>query len=368
MDLEEMQFQNVLYYLESFTFSFEDVEFSIPRPMMLSMNFTKPYDEMIYPLVYANMLVPLWLYQRMVSTTEKIYATLDLRYTLSEETESALIGDSSMVTELSGKFLVVLPANTTIGDAADQLNISKEEGSSNITYEYGEQVGLEICLYNEASHNLAFQKMCGALTNVTLLDIISYIFNNYGVQNALIEKPDNTTVYSPFYFLEEEVTKNILRVVDEYKYHKDGTIVFFDLDCAYICSKKSTCTVWRDNEYKSTYILTLSNFAREYKKFAGVCIDDENKFNSILIPTDAYDAKKLESSPILKNAPQNQFITFTTKNAIMSFFTPNKEFIFTNDDLEANSVNGKYRIRSMEMKLTPMGEFLDPTFTVVLRK
>ena len=368
MDLAKLKFRNVLYFMQSFVLSFGDKTFEVPRTMIKNLHVEKEFEEMIYPLYYISMQLPLWVYEELVKVPEDIHATMCLQYTMVEDPDKAQAGNSQLITEISGRFLAYIPYTTQMGDATHQNTIAKESKSFNRSYEYSEGSMVEMALYNENAHKAAFNKINSVLANATVTDAMIYCLNRCGIKNALIDRADNVQTYSQFIVLPQSGIKNILRITDEYKFHNDGSIVFFDLVDSYIIGKKIGCRCWRNNEHKCIYIITQDEFSETMDNFTGVHVDNEQKFTVLGITAESYVTQKTDSSPLLKSQPQMNFLTIQTANATMSLLTPNKEFQFTIDDTASNKYNGKYRIYSMIMDCVPRGEFLNPTFNIVLRK
>jgi len=368
MDLESIKLKNVLYYMESFIINCGKLTFEVPRTMIGAFNVDKQFEDMIYPLYYVSAQVPLWVYEAITKDPRNLYVTMHLQYTLVDDVNKALAGNCQLMTEIKGRFLAYIPYSTQPADAAHQNSIAKESKTYNQTYEYNEGVLLEMALYNEAAYKASFNMNNMVLSGVNLTDIMGYLINVNGIKNVLLDKPDGSRSFSQFFILPQSGIKNILRVTDEFKFHQSGSIVFFDLVDGYIINKKIGCRVWKNNEHKCVYVMTLSQFSDGMDKFTGIYIDNDAKTTLIAISEDSFNVQKPDSSPLLREQPNMDFLTFTTANGLLNLFTPNKEFQFTVDDTASNKYNGKYRIYSMTMTASQRGEFLDPVFTVRLRK
>ena len=368
MELEKLKLKNVLYYMESFIITAGEKTFEVPRTMISSLQVEKQFEEMIYPLYYVSMMVPVWVYETIVKDPRNLYVTMHLQYTLVDELDKALNGNCQLTTEIKGRFLAYIPYSTQSADAHHQDEIAKASKTYNENYEYNEGVLMEMALYNETAYKASFNVNNAVLANVTMSDIMAYTLNINGIKNVLMDKPDGGRSFSQFIILPQSGVKNVLRLTDEFKFHNEGTIVFFDLIDSYIISKKIGCRSWKNNEHKCIYIMTLSQFSDGMDKFTGIHIDNTEKFTVLAISEDAFEVQKPDSSPLLREQPNMDFLTISTANGLLNLFTPNKEFQFTIDDTNSNKYNGKYRIYSMTMNCSPRGEFLDPVFTVTFRK
>lgn len=368
MDLEKLKLKHAVYYMQSFLITVGDVEFDLPRTMIGKFQINKMFEEMIYPLYYVNMMIPPWLFAEMTKKPEDIHVTMDFQYALEDDVEKILRGEGKFKSDIKGKFKVVLPELNQIGDFTRLSQIAKEDQSFKQSYSYNEAAMVEILLYNENAYNAAYNTINDQLNNVTVMDALVRAMNLCKIGNVLYSKPDNTTTYSQLSLPPQSGIKNILRIIEEYKFHDPGSIVFFDLVDSYVITKKIGCHAWKDNEHKTLYVMTLAAFSEAMKPFSGIHIDAEKKESALIIPTDAFSIQRPDNSPVLREAGEQTFLRFQTRNALLNLLTPNKEYLFTVDDTAANSYNGKYRIYSMEADFFPRGEFLDPSFTVFLRK
>lgn len=368
MELDKLVLHNVLYFMQSFQITVGKTSFDLPRTMIARIHVEKMYEEQVYPLWYISAYVPLWLYQEMVKVPDDLHVTMDLQYTLSQDLDDSLMGNTQLISEVKGRFKAIIPYQTEIADVSMQTEVSKASGSYNTGYEFNEGAMIELTLYNEKAYKAGFDIYNAVLKNISPINAMNYMLSQTGIQKTLLSPPDNLKTYNEFYILPETGVKNILRIVDEYKLHKDGTIVFFDLHESFIVSKKMTCDAWRTNEHKRVYVITQSKFSETLSKFSGVYIDDKEKFSVVAINEDAFSVQMPDVTPLLKDQSNMLFLTISTSNAIMSLFTPNKEFQFTIDDTTASTYNGIYRLYSMTMECIPNGEYLNPSFVVTFRK
>ena len=368
MELDKLKLKNVLYYMQSFLITVGDTEFELPRTMIGSFMINKMYEEMVYPLYYMNVLLPPWLFAKMSKDPDNIRVTMDLQYALEDDTDKILRGEGKFKSEIKGKFKVRISDLTQIGDFSHQSELSKQDKSFDVGYAYNEAAMVEMLLYNEAAYEAAYNKINDQLANATPYEALVRCFRLCNIKNGVFSTPDNTKVYPQISIPNQSGVKNILRIVDEFHLHDPGSIVFFDLVDSYVITKKIGCYVWKNNEHKALYVTSMAAFSESMEPFSGVHIDDEKKESVLVIPTDAFTIQKPDNSPLLRDNGEQNFLRFQTRNALLNLLTPNKEFVFSVDDTAANAYNGKYRIYSVEVDFTPRGEFLDPAFTVFLRK
>ena len=368
MNLKDIKMKNVLYYMQSFVITAKDKSFEVPRSMILTVEVSKDYETMLYPLWYVCVNVPLWFYSQITKNPNDISVSMNLQYRLASNNEQLISGTNLLTTEVAGKFKAVIPHTTQIGDHSIQKNVEKQEGAHNKNYTYSEYAIVELSLYNSAAYAASFNKLNAVLSSTNLTNALTYCLNRCGINNVLLSKSDNSKTYSEFKIWPHSGMSNILRIVEDYKFHNSGSTIFFDLTDAYIISRKIGCNAWRSNEYKDTYILSLSETDPTLGSGSGIFMSSKDKYNALIIRNSAFSTQDVSSSPVLKNSNETEIFQFVTKDAIMRAITPNKEFVVSIDSPDHQKYNGKYRLYSMSVNMVPMGEFLEPQFMVTLRR
>jgi len=368
MELKDLVLKNVLYYMQTFVITAGEKTFEVPRSMIANIDIAKEYDTMLYPMWYVCVNVPNWFYTEMTKNPNNISVSMNLQYRLGSTNEKLISSTGSLTTEISGNFKAIIPYTTQVGDHSLQKKIEKDDGSYNNNYSYNEYAFVELCLYNSAAYAASFNTLNAVISSSTLTDVVTYCFNKCGINNILISKADNNTTYSEFKILPQSGMLNILRIVENYKFHDSGSTLFFDLTESYLVTNKMGCHAWKNNEYKTTHILSLSEFSEAFGSGDGISIDNKYKCNIIVVNKYAYNSQDIGTSPVVKNTGETELFSVTTKNALISTLTPNKEFIVNVDSPDNRNYNGKYRLMAMSVNMVPNGEFLTPTFTLTLRR
>ena len=368
MNIKDLILKKVLYYMQSFVINANGTEFSVPRTEIINIDIDKQYDSMIYPLWYISVNVPNWFYTIITQNTENITVSMNLQYVLAEDQDKLTINNTYATTEVSGKFKAVVPYTTQFGDSTIQKNISKENKTYKKNYEYNEYAYIELALYNINAYKASFNTINAVLGNCNVSDIITWCFNKFNIKNILLARSDNNRRYSEFKILPQTGTKNMMRVIDEYGFHNNGSVLFFDIDRSYLVPKRPGCFAWGNNENKTTHILSLSEFDNITGVANGVYLDNVEKYNAMVISRDSFTTQNLDGAPLISETGETNFLQINTKQSLISILTPNKEFIVNIDSKDAKKYNGKYRIRTMSCTMTSKGEFLDPTFTIMLRR
>lgn len=368
MDLKDLKLKKVLYFMQTFTITAGGKSFDVPRSMILNIDISKDYDLMIYPLWYVCVNVPLWFYSQITKNTNDISVSMNLQYTLAETNENLISPINPMTTEISGNFKAILPYTTQVADPTYQKNVENETNSYNRNYTYNEYAFVELALYNKAAYDASFNTLNAVLSSTNLTNAITYCFNKCGISNILMSKSDNNTTYNEFKILPQSGISNMMRIVENYNFHSNGSTFFFDLNEAYLVTNKIGCYAWKNNEYKATHFLSLSEYNNALGRFNGIYINTKEKYNVLAIERGSFVSQEIGMSPIMKNTGETELFQITTKQALLNLLTPNKEFIVNIDSPDNSKFNGKYRLFSLQVTMTPSGEYLEPEFIITLRR
>ena len=366
MELKDIKLKQVLYYMQSFVINAGGTTLEVPRTMILNIDVSKNYDEMIFPMWYVCVNVPLWFYTQMTKNPDNITVTMNLQYTAAETNEALVSNTNPLTTEVSGNFKAVIPSTTQVGDYTTMKNLENADAAYNRNYTYNEYAFIELSLYNKAAYNALYTNLNAVLSSANLTDALTYCFNKCGINNIIMSKSDNNKSYSEFKILPTTAMQNIMRIVDNYNFHNNGSTIFFDLVDSYLVTNKVGCYAWKNNEYKATYILSVSEYDNTLGRQNGIYINTKEKYNVISVQRDGYKSQNVAASPIIKNTGESEVFQFGTSYALLSMLTPNKEFVVSVDSPEHKKYNGKYRLRSVSANMTPSGEFFQANFIVSL--
>lgn len=368
MNINDVKLKKVLYFMQKLTVTAGSKTFEVPRSMILNIDIAKDFDSMIYPMWYICMNLPLWFYAEVAKNPNDISVSMDLQYTMADSDEQLRSPTNALTGEISGSFKAILPHTTQIGDYTIQKQFEKDADAHNQNYAYNEYAFVELALYNKPAYTASFNTLNAVLSSTNLTNALTYCLNRCNITNVLLSNSDNHTTYSEFKICPQSGIANIFRIVEDYKFHSGGSTIFFDLDRSYIISNKIGCYAWGNNEHKVTHIVSMSENNNAVSRFSGLYINKQEKYNLVSIQRESYASQDVGTSPILKSSGETEIFQFVTKQATMSMFTPNKEYIVNIDSPDHSKYNGKYRLYTMSVNMTPAGEFLEPQFHVVLRR
>ena len=368
MDLKDLKLKNVLYYMQSFVITAGGKSFEVPRSMISNIDISKDFDTMIYPMWYVCVNVPLWFYSQMTKNPKDISVSMNLQYTMSDKNEKLTSNTNPLTTEVSGNFKAIIPTTTQIGDYTAQKTVENYTNSRDKNYSFNEYAFVELSLYNTAAYNASFNTLNAVLSSTNMTNAVTYCFNRCGITNILMSKADNNAVYSEFKIWPQSGIQNLFRIIEDYKFHNDGSTLFFDLNESYLITNKIGCYAWKNNEHKATHFLSLTEYNNMLGRFNGVYINSQEKYTVIAVERNSYASQDIGNSPILNRTNETEIFQITTNHATMSMLSPNKEFIVNVDSPDNKKYNGKYRMRSYSVNMTPSGEYLEPRFVITLRR
>ena len=369
MNIKDIKLKNVLYFMQSFVVTAGGKSFSVPRSMIATVDVSKDYDLSLYPLWYVCISVPMWFYTQITKNVDDISVSMNLQYTIGDSTEKLLSSTNPLTTEISGNFKAIIPHTTQIADSSIQKELEKESDAYNRNYTYNQTAMVELALYNTKAYNASFNTLNAVLSSTNLTNAVTYCFNQCGITNVLLSKSDNNKIYSELKIWPQSGISNLLRLVEDYNFHEKGSTLFFDLVDSYLVNNKVGCSAWKNNEYKTTYLVSLSEHNTTMGQFSGIYINNTEKYNLIAFSGLSYKSGNVGSNPVITNTTeQTEMFQIVTEDALMSMLTPNKDFVVNVDTPDNEKYNGRYRLYSINVTLTPSGEYLKPKFVITLRR
>ena len=354
--------------MDSFVISAGGKQFSVPNSMIKNIDISKDFDATIYPLWYVCANIPLWFYSLITQNIDNVTVSMNLQYILSDQNEKFTAASAAKFNEITGNFKAVIPTTSQIGDYTTQKTLEKESAARDSNYSFNEYAFIELALYNKEAYAASFNKINAVLSSANMTDAVTYCFTKCGISNILMSKSDNNTVYSEFKILPDTGIKNIYRIVEKYNFHNDGSTLFFDLTESYLVTNKIGCYAWKNNEYKCTQIISLTENNNNLGRYSGVFLNSKEKTNVIAISQDSFKSQDIGNNQIIKEKGETQILQIVTTHALMSILTPNKEFLVNIDSPDHKKYNGKYRMMSYSVNMVPNGEFLEPNFLITLRR
>lgn len=366
MELTDIKLKYVKYYMSQLTINAGGTSFDVPRAMLGGLVFNKDYDNSIYPFVYLSCSLPGWFYQKVALNSNSITITMDLKAALFQNEINER--SPSPFSVYKGTYKAVCAIDSPTTDIDRQIKVEADEGSKNKSYQYSEAYMVEFNLYNASSYEASFStKPNTIITSANMTAIVAYVMNEGGLKNILMSKLSNTKTYREFKVPPVTCVQEMKNLIHCYGLHQNGTIFFMDLDRAYLINKSTKCEAWVTNEYKSVHIMTFDQYNEALTKFSGYYENSKEKYHVLGVAPENVQSVALDNSKS-KLLGYNKILEITTQDAIFDALTPNKSYVVNVNNSIGKSVNGTYRISRVNATFKPGGEYLNPSFQIVLIK
>ena len=397
------KFENVIIYVGTST------QFQVDPSMVGDVYIEKDYENSVLPYFQMTINVPNWLAREMRKDSQNIRVGFAMKYGLYDDVTNN--NNVVFTTEISGKFYGIIESSGSEAAEDKYIEIEKADKTYKSGYMYNEYALVDIMIVNETYYKNLNNIYNQVFSSATPVNALTYVLNQAGYNNILLSPPNNNTSYSQFKVIPIPLVKQIKRICYDYALHKNGSVIFFDLDKGYIVDKQPKCTAYVSNEYKTTYLTSLAVSSQSASQANGLFINKKEKYNLVnlvdgtfkfkntanientssiqVINTDTgqissastgtkgspmvltYTGGSNSSEQVAKSiAEQTTILTITSSDCILSALTPNKEFIFYTDNNNARpaKVNGNYRITKMVCSLIQDGEFWRPITSAEFRK
>lgn len=381
MNLEKVKLSLIKYNLKIQLYIGSSIVHEVPNELMLSMNITEDYEQYIFPYFEIDVGVPNSIYRQMKSNNQSIKAMVLLQKGKFKEGVSVST-DASVAFKnvFHQSFFVFLDDTTPELTETEQKIVEKSEN------QYGDIAVVRLLLYQHSfytSYDIVVNK---SLSNVTLVDALTYVLNKCNVGNVLLSPPTNYTRFKQFILTPIPLKDQLERICNTYSMHSAGTLIYFSFDRLYLIDKVPKCTAFTPNEHQMTYIVTSTetqgatqvggcyeNFNDRYgvinatnlvfknkmeytSKTIGtniVSVDSEgtitkntSDLTSVTNVVIQEDGDKRSLSSVQQAISESRKVLYVSfSNIDISMMTPNRQFVVMIEGVsKQKQYNGKYRI------------------------
>lgn len=393
MDLNNISFYNYKYKIEKMVISGGSLDepYEINPALTNEFKIEKDYESNVLPYFEISVALPNSIMRAMLKGTNNNYkANLTIK---CARYDSSVINTTELDRPkytgfISDVFKIFFDDQDPILDDRRQADYEKYIGLEKNQMDSQNMSFVRFVLYKE-SYYVGMKTVTNAvIKGGDITTVLTYILNKAKINKVLLSPPNNTELPSEFILLPITALEQIEYLANQFAMHNAGTLIFFDLDRAYIINKVPQCTAYEINEYTKTYLISLNkgNNSTSYAK-TGSSKNDVEKCNICLISKETISAT--DNSEYFKETVGSKFIlidsntgeqseigsgdeiagvlytkqnstktfnmveqtikeakkkvTLYLENTDISFLTPNKEFIISTDDPK-NYINGSYRI------------------------
>lgn len=412
MITEEMkQYRNeIKYTLGGLDILFEngDVE-SIQPGMVTHLYFEKDYDNLYFPIFNISVAMMDDLYERINNENETVNFRVKILKNLYDN---------------KGKFLKYEQyCNKTFRCFTDKEKVIKDNSNreDKIKTERMESSNLRSTpriFYLFTDDVIKCKKIFNlSIESATMTDLLVYLIGNAGITNLLMSKLTNQSILTDLMLPSGNLIESIDYLDDTMGLYDKGTLLYFDINNAYLIDKSTKCTSWRKNEVRVTHI-HVANQKSGNSQLVGQYISKDRKQTHIFTHTNnvtinnknvlhdqmsgnriqIIDAKNNTKSDVSVQSsqigePNTKIITAKGSNpytaeimktrlqeneCILNVYfvgidfdslSPNKEIVLSYEDPEFNKIyGGNYRVSSSVITMKKDGEELKNECYAVLKR
>lgn len=394
MDLKNINLYNYKYKIEKFLINAPTLSepYEVKDSFIGNFEIEKNFDTHILPYFEFTINIPNGVMRSLLKANNNVNVNLIIKYVKYGNEKYRIENNSPRYTGfLNGVFKMFIDDQDPSLNEQHEKEYEKFIGLNETTMDPQNSTMMKVVLYNEIYLNGTKAIVNDIVSNASLLDVITYVLGKSKMKNILISPPNNNKIPSQFIIEPMTVMEQLHYLSGEYALHKNGTLIFFDIDRGYIIDKSPKCTAYQLNEYKKTYLISMNKgnnstnsaktgCARFDKEKCNICIVssksiqstsnydfnkqihgnnliyiDSSTGNTSVINTDGgnidgivYSKKGENGASALQNKlkESKKNVSIILENTDLNFFTPNKEFIISTDVVSSN-INGSYRISKL---------------------
>lgn len=251
---EEDVLQIWKYTISEFTLLYPGSTYDIPLERLTDFTIENDYEKNIFPIIKLNMSLESNVYQAIVENKNDVKIKLRIQkfYTERGSEEKSLMKDYINTT-----FSLILDDTFQDNDRfidEQEKNVTEDNTAKSGKIE-GTDEKKEFFIYKAETIQAARTMANDVLSSVTMIGAIGYLTSVSGVSKILVSPMENNTVY-PELLIPPQTSLSAIQYLDsEYGFYKSGSMIFFDIDRAYILNYKGGCTAWEKDEIQETCIM-----------------------------------------------------------------------------------------------------------------
>lgn len=416
LKIEDIKLSMVKYKIKDFKISCPGLKepYIVESSFIQNIILEKDFDNFFFPFFHFQISIPAFVLRAMRKANQDVRVYLDFQKGKFQEVENAGDQKPSFSSYISGNYYLYFD------DTSPDMNereIEEHERTTEVNnkgMEWGDLNTIKVLLYREDYLFKSKTIINEIFTSTTLVDALTYTLNKAGLSGVLISPPSNYKSYKEFVLTPITAMEQMDRICNEFGLHANGSQIFFDFKCIYILDKNTKCDAFVPNEYKTTYLASLTQSGEETKNSRGCYSNGQEKYNFLNIAPDSIDIRSLAglSDQVYGNnfaiidtasgkvtnvnsgaAASKSSIGGATKymitnkgdntaNAIkqqrkesskvatlgftfidFDMLAPNKEFVLMLEDPRYSKYNGKYRLTKYTAIFDSEGEYYSPQVT-----
>lgn len=267
------------YRVESLTVSIGANRFSVEPKMTSNLVIDKDYDNNTFPIVGLDVAFDTDLYHNIINYKTEAKFHLKVRKFSFEGEKNIDKKDF-----INDTFITFIDNDSPFLNR-DLYNQSVKSTAGKSPSDVGSKK-MKLFLFKENDVLKTKTIVNTVISSSGMTNTIAYLYSIAGVKSLLMSPLDNKQSYAEMIIPPMTMLSTILDLEKRYGFYKTGSMIFFDIDLAYLLKRSATATAWKRGEYyKVSMEVPLSSGENAIK--SGVTTDTTKKQYSLLVnPSD----------------------------------------------------------------------------------
>ena len=419
MNREDIQLRFCKYKISHFAIVIpnRDEPFVLDEAHIGNWSIEKDFENYFFPFMEFRCMVPDTIYTEIMQTSEDVYVDLKVEYAYFEDTyemdPAAMLFTYDKLLE-SRYYAFIANRSPKLTDAllGEKDKDAENEPNEWTQYSYDNQKSLVMALYKPEHVFKTNQIVNAVLGQATPIDAVCWILQKIEAEHVLMTPVTSAKKFDQMIIPPLSAPQAIMYVINHYGLYEDGAIVFFDYDRCFINSKKLGCTAYNYAEHHEVYLTSFPASSDQSVMKSGYYFNNEEKYlvinilgNSISISNESMFVDQLTGGNIVgidsntgevfrvdsevnvsdqslskkgvvnrvvvidsgetstinslkTSAEQSQnLLNIVVENINIQALLPNKDYIFTTDNVKYQQYQGHYRITNMSAAFTKESQF-----------
>lgn len=341
---EMREFKNLIKYkIESLDILFENGDIENIEPGFIShLYIEKDYDNLFFPLINVSLAMEDSIYDRITKENDTVQFRLKIIKNIYDKDENFLKFES-YCNKLFRCFLNqenIIKDNKQVEDKKETENESESanyKGNVRSFYLFTEDI-----IKCKKIINLSIE-------SASLSDLVIYLIGDCGIEKLLMTKLDNQKSLSNVIIPNGNLIETLSFLDDLEGFYKKGTVLFFDIDTAYLIDRNALCTSWRKNEVKITHI-HVANQSGGDSQLNGQYTDKDRKSNHVFTNNRRIDM--IGGGVINDQLSGNKLTVINSKdNSVVDISTDSTQIGEPNKHMMSTKINHQYTISNIKTTL-----------------
>lgn len=341
---EMREFKNLIKYkIESLDILFENGDIETIEPGFIShLYIEKDYDNLFFPLINVSLAMEDSIYDRITKENDTVQFRLKIIKNIYDKDENFLKFES-YCNKIFRCFLNqenVIKDNKQVEDKKETENESESanyKGNVRSFYLFTEDI-----IKCKKIINLSVE-------SASLSDLVIYLIGDCGIEKLLMTKLDNQKSVSNVIIPNGNLIETLSFLDDLEGFYKKGTVLFFDIDTAYLIDRNALCTSWKKNEVKITHI-HVSNQRGGDSQLNGQYTDKNRKSNHVFTNNGRIDM--IGGGVINDQLSGNKLTVINSKdNSVVDISTDSTQIGEPNKHMLSTKINHQYTISNIQTTL-----------------